>query len=818
MHFWDFLRELLRNPEITNYIIALQIPTVICLGILSGLIYRFRFVSFKLIFYGWVINLAYLIASIDAFPIYNDAIRSSATTLLDITAICLFYTAARNELRLKAIRIANIDSVYWLAFVVWLVKVVPYPSSNFNTYISIRNIPNAIFDLFGLGLLGRFFRQLEKEHLKDRVLSASVYVYSGLQLLSMLRAQSQLKGSVFLYIDNIGFALGLTLKMTILLLLARFIAHAVKKNTGKEKEQLLENFSTATLTILNIDRYRDTPAYQEAGKEINRLTLAEMLALLDMNHGYFSAYDTRTNNLTIESTSVLYKDKLGYVYPASRGLSGEAISAKSWRLMRRRAKESRWERFDDGKSYDDKIRSALAYPLLLDDQPIGVYMIESEKEDDFSDLDIGIVGAMIHQAMVAIKNNELLNQIQVSKIFLDVLKQIDKKIIYDADHTMEPILKMILESALKLIGCESGNIDILKNDELECIASTNPDSVGYRIKVTECLSGQAVLHNKTVYYPDISQLTDVEKQLYKKFLGKGYNCQLTVPLTVNHRVIGVFNTESIEVDKFSKEDIDKIDGLAGQAAIVIHIANLIEEINKKNNVLLNSIDKRNIEISSLLSNLINHKVGNEVGLVRAIIKDQLLYGEFGILPEPIQKQLDVMLKSCENILQTRASVNRAVEELIVSGVLAVDFNDIKSRILALPEVKSRRDIRFSIAGLEKLSPILVSSYVLMEIMSELISNALKAMPKGGVLQISGRIDGGSNVITVTDNGCGIPKRNLTNIFVKGFSSWKHNVPGGGIGLAEIKRIVELWAGSIDVNSRLDKGTSVAIKLPVLKSS
>jgi two-component system sensor histidine kinase PilS (NtrC family) len=100
-----------------------------------------------------------------------------------------------------------------------------------------------------------------------------------------------------------------------------------------------------------------------------------------------------------------------------------------------------------------------------------------------------------------------------------------------------------------------------------------------------------------------------------------------------------------------------------------------------------------------------------------------------------------------------------------------------------------------------------------QIVWNLATNGLRAMPKGGRLKLSASIDGGGDgvVIAVADEGIGIPPEELDGLFQPfhgGFAK------GSGLGLAIVHRIVTDYHGEIHVSSKPGAGTTVSVRLPV----
>ena len=104
-------------------------------------------------------------------------------------------------------------------------------------------------------------------------------------------------------------------------------------------------------------------------------------------------------------------------------------------------------------------------------------------------------------------------------------------------------------------------------------------------------------------------------------------------------------------------------------------------------------------------------------------------------------------------------------------------------------------------------------------LDNILSNALKFGPLGGVVTLQLRVDPTRNVvgISVSDNGPGIPAEDLPHVFdrfYQGRQNGKNKLPGSGLGLALAKRVVEAHGGKIGIESEVGKGTTVRFELPL----
>ncbi len=104
---------------------------------------------------------------------------------------------------------------------------------------------------------------------------------------------------------------------------------------------------------------------------------------------------------------------------------------------------------------------------------------------------------------------------------------------------------------------------------------------------------------------------------------------------------------------------------------------------------------------------------------------------------------------------------------------------------------------------------------LRQVFINIIDNALKYSDKDGVVTINAEESDKQVMITIADNGCGIPAQHLPKVKQK-FYKANQTVRGSGIGLAVADEIVRLHKGTLDIDSTEGVGTTVTIRIPVLE--
>jgi signal transduction histidine kinase len=102
----------------------------------------------------------------------------------------------------------------------------------------------------------------------------------------------------------------------------------------------------------------------------------------------------------------------------------------------------------------------------------------------------------------------------------------------------------------------------------------------------------------------------------------------------------------------------------------------------------------------------------------------------------------------------------------------------------------------------------------LQVFSNLVGNALKFTPPGGMITVSAVAGDGNVLCAIADTGSGIPPEEMPRIFGKFWQSKRGDHRGVGLGLAIARGIVEAHGGSIGVRSEVGKGSVFSFSLPV----
>ncbi len=152
---------------------------------------------------------------------------------------------------------------------------------------------------------------------------------------------------------------------------------------------------------------------------------------------------------------------------------------------------------------------------------------------------------------------------------------------------------------------------------------------------------------------------------------------------------------------------------------------------------------------------------------------------------------------------------------MVIRMSAVDINEVLSD--SVTRAASSTTVEFK-ADLEARLPIVTGDRDrLVQVVSNLVNNAVKYSPEGGTVTLTSRIEGAFALVSVTDTGVGIPPNEIAHVFERFRrvrSGAAQAIPGTGLGLTIVKQIVEMHGGKIWVESAVGHGSAFHFTLPL----
>lgn len=406
----------------------------------------------------------------------------------------------------------------------------------------------------------------------------------------------------------------------------------------------------------------------------------------------------------------------------------------------------------------------------------------------------------------------------LSKTFLEGLNDLlDITTRMLSAYDLKSLLQHILQVSLEVSGGNTGSLMLLdeKTNTLAIEAAVGLDEnivKSKKIKLGEEIAGQVASEGKSVLL--IGDMKEYPR--FSKFAKKdGIKSAMSIPLKIENKTIGVLNINSRASEScFSEDDLRFISILANYAAISIRHLRLYEDLKHVHQEFINTraqlIAAEKLASLGQLAAGVAHEMNNPLAIMSANIQ-YLISKTANADPRMFEMaEIKNAYERCVKIVDRLLRYSRPHAD---KGS-AVDVNGIIKEVLGLAEYQtSLQDVKI-VLGLEyDLSRPRIDPDELKEVFLNIVLNAKDAMPNGGSLTIkTSNIDDKGVMIEFTDTGTGILKEDMDKIFDPFFTT--KQAKGTGLGLSICQRIITEYKGTIEVDSKLGKGTTFTIKLPV----
>ena len=233
------------------------------------------------------------------------------------------------------------------------------------------------------------------------------------------------------------------------------------------------------------------------------------------------------------------------------------------------------------------VRTALAVPLLRDGKPIGLIHIRRLKVQPFTERQIKLVETFADQAVIAIENVRLFNELQIrNRDLTEALAQQTAtsevlRVIASSPTELQPVLDTVIESAVKLAGAKQGHMRQYDGQFLRLVAAygETPEQLAIFKQsavrpVSESRSGRAFLERKPIH--DL----DAQVERHTMAIQTGARTAVAVPLLREETSIGVITIWRDFVEPFTERQIELVKTFADQAVIAIENVRLFQELKE----------------------------------------------------------------------------------------------------------------------------------------------------------------------------------------------------------------------------------------------
>jgi GAF domain-containing protein len=470
-------------------------------------------------------------------------------------------------------------------------------------------------------------------------------------------------------------------------------------------------------------------------------------------------------------------------------------------------------------------RTVVAVPLMRGDTLIGVFTLNRTRVDPFTDKEIELVTTFADQAVIAIENARLFEELRDRSAALArsveelrTLGLVGQAVTSSLD--LKTVLETIVARAKELAGADGGAIFRYgrRKREFRLWHAAGFDAAllerlrDFTVSETRTELGRATREDRPV---EIVDLTVVPSAPLRDILFEaGFRSALIVPLVRGERVFGALVVQRRTPGRFGGSADDILQTFASQSVLAIQNARLFREIEDKSHQLEVASQHK----SQFLANM-SHELRTPLNAILGYA-ELLVDGIYGELSERARGVLERVQSNGKHLL---GLINDVLDlSKIEAGQLTLTLEDyampavVHSVVSATESLAKAKGLSLTAAVPRDLPLARGDERRLTQVLLNLVGNAVK-FTDAGAIGITVEINNGWFDVAVRDTGPGIAKEDQARIFEEFQqvdSSSTRRKGGTGLGLSISRRIVEMHGGAITLESEPGKGSTFHAIIPI----
>ena len=458
------------------------------------------------------------------------------------------------------------------------------------------------------------------------------------------------------------------------------------------------------------------------------------------------------------------------------------------------------------------VASEMAVPLIVEGRVIGVLNVDADRRNAFSAADEKLLTAAAEEAARVIQISRLHEQIRLQAAKLETLYRVGQTIA--TVPTLDEVLDRIVAEVRSVMNAKVCSILLLdETGERLAIQATAGAAREYSkrpaLRVDDSLVGQVARSGKPLAARDVRKAAGFRQHALAR--REGLCSLLCVPIHYRDRTIGVLNIYTGEPTDFGEAETRLLSALAGQSAVAIENARRTERIAETEERLRHA---EKLSVLGALAAEIAHEIRNPVTIIQMLAESL----EAEVAPDDPRRR-DVQI-----ILAKLSQIDRIVEQVLdVARARRERFEPFEAHSV-IEDALFLTERRRSASGIELrrrfargLPKVLGDRIEIEQVLLNLLLNACQAMPQGGRLTVSTRLETGREeprvAIRVADTGPGIPPERIERIFAPFYTTRREGV---GMGLFVARKTMAAHHGELTVRSRPGRGAVFQATLPVAR--
>ncbi len=466
-------------------------------------------------------------------------------------------------------------------------------------------------------------------------------------------------------------------------------------------------------------------------------------------------------------------------------------------------------RFDDiiNLEFNFNTYGIVASPIILRGKWLGIVeVINWRSSSNFTLKEMKLLTTLSNKIATFVENEQLFDkcchQLHQRNTMLVLAKEIN------TSRKLTDLLNYIVITGAELLNSEASSLLLREDNVLRfeiAYGEKGTEVEKFTVPLGAGVAGSVALSGESTFINQVNaDGSGIFKEIDKKsgFITRNLIC---VPLKVKDRIIGVIEViNRIDKEEFGEDDVSLLEGFANEAAIAIERAQLVEEQIQAERLV--TIGRTVAGLAHCIKNLANSLKAGEY-IVDKGFRDNKL--------ELIQKGWEITKNGSENIRDL------VLDMLTISKKREPEYttcylHDIATEVIEIIKEDAKvKNVRIKTEFDRNIGPIKVDRKNIMRCQLNLISNALDACSgRDGIIRLatSKLEDKPFFSFIIKDNGHGISEDDQQKLFQEFFST--KGSKGTGLGLSVTHAIVSEHGGSIKCDSKVGKGTTFTIELPM----
>jgi len=465
------------------------------------------------------------------------------------------------------------------------------------------------------------------------------------------------------------------------------------------------------------------------------------------------------------------------------------------------------------------LSSSLIVPLVARDEAIGFIALRSEARDAYKDEHAALAQRIATLASTAISNSNLYERAESEAIERTVLAEIGR--IVGSSLDIDSVYPRFAEQFRKLVDFDRISISYVDSQRSTAVYAWAEGETQTGFGIGREIPIKAFVGTRLGRSMRRRQGAILDEGEIKEFFDRlpwpnetNARSMICVPLVSGGRSFAGLAVTSLKPDAYGDRDLEIVTRVGGQVAGAVANARLHGELQDASDEL-QDINTQKTDLMTTVA----HELRSPLTAFSAFV-DLVLDGTAGTVPE---KQHDLLLKASrssvrmQNILNVFSHLEMAEDTSVPLTVTMFDIENLVASALDLFQAAARHAgvaVEFQRSG--NLQPVEGDRQAIDQVISNLISNAIKYSREGGHVLVKCVAQGDDVVVSVVDTGLGISvedQERLFERFYRGSDPVKIRIPGTGLGLYVSKGLVGRHSGRIWCQSEKGNGAAFSFAIP-----